>query len=192
MSRFITPRVFVNPYEVADETLTRSGQPRLDNGCAIDLEHIIRNYCGLELMYIDGLNPSGKPLLGLFAPAINAIMVENNCNPVRQRFTIAHEIGHYALEHDHGSAASLFDLGNPEMFECTEDDEKPGAIDELKTGLRRRKEIRANQFASRLLMPDGLVKEIWQKEARDVSRVAACLMVSRESLGYRIQELKLS
>ncbi len=74
-------------------------------------------------MFIPDLSPSGKPLLDLFTSAPNAIMVNSDSIPVRQRFTIAHEIGHVRLEHSHGSASLLFGLDEPEMFECTEEDD---------------------------------------------------------------------
>jgi Zn-dependent peptidase ImmA (M78 family) len=164
----------------------------MPNGRAIDVEHIVREFCKIELMFIDGLHPSGRPLLGLFTPTFNAIMLESNCVEVRQRFTIAHEIGHVQLDHGYGNANPLFDLDQPETFECTEEDENLGVMDELKAGLRRKKEIRANQFAAHLLMPEGLVREVWREEHRNLDRVASSLLVSKEALGYRLSDLRLS
>lgn len=192
MSRFVTPKRYVNPATKANETLSKCGTPRMPNGCAIDVEHIARVFCKVELMFIAGLNPSGKPLLGLFSPTFNAIMVESDCMEVRQRFTIAHEIGHIELEHEQGNAKPLFELDQQETFECTEDDEKLGVMEDSKAGVRRRREIRANQFAASLLMPEGLVREVWRKEQRDRDRVANTLLVSKEALGYRLADLQLA
>jgi Zn-dependent peptidase ImmA (M78 family) len=191
MSRPFTSSTYVNPVTVANETLLRSGQPFLPNGRAIDVEAIARQFCGLELMFIPDLNPSGKSLLGLFTPTLNAIMVNSDSIEVRQRFTIAHEIGHVRLEHGHGNAASLFEIEEPETFECTADDEGLADMDERAAGLRRRKEIRANQFAAHLLMPEGLVREVWREEHEDLERTAHALQVSKESLGYRLRSLRL-
>jgi Zn-dependent peptidase ImmA (M78 family) len=192
MSRFMVQKSYVDPVIVANETLTRCGQPRLPNGRAIDVEHIAQEFCKLEIMFIPDLSPSGKPLLGLFTPALNAIMVNSDSIPVRQRFTIAHEIGHVQLEQNHGNASPLFDLDDPEMFECTEEDEGLGLMDERQAGLRRKKEIRANKFAAHLLMPEGLVREVWREHRGNPDRVATTLMVSKEALGYRLKDLRLS
>ncbi len=185
-----------NPVALADETLRRSGQPRLPNGRAIDVERIAREFCKVEPMFIPDLSLAGKPLLGLFSPTLNAIMVDSSQIEVRQRFTVAHEIGHVRLEHGQGNAASLFGLDEPEVFACTEDDQNLDAMDEAraesKARLRRVKEIRANKFAAHLLMPDGLVRDVWREEHGDRDRVAHALMVSKEALGYRLGSLGLS
>ncbi len=191
MSRPFAASTYVNPVTVANETLSRSGQPFLSNGRAIDVATIARQFCNVELMFIPDLNPSGKTLLGLFTPTLNAIMVNSDSIDVRQRFTIAHEIGHVRLEHGQGNAASLFAIEEPETFECTSDDEGFADMDERMAGLRRRKEIRANQFAAHLLMPEGLVREVWREEYQDVERIAYALQVSKESLGYRLRGLRL-
>ena len=191
MSRRSTSSPYVNPVTVANETLRRSGQPFLSNGRAIDVLKIAEQFCGLEVMFIPDLNPSGKTLLGLFTPTLNAIMVNSDNIEARQRFTIAHEIGHVQLEHRHGSAASLFGADDPETFECTGDDDSLADMDERIAGLRRRKEIRANNFAAHLLMPEGLVREVWREEHEDLERTAHALQVSKESLGYRLRSLRL-
>ena len=191
MSRRFGSSTYVNPVTVANETLRRSGQPFLPNGRAIDVLKIAEQFCGLEVMFIPDLNPSGKTLLGLFTPTLNAIMVNSDNIEARQRFTIAHEIGHVQLEHGHGSAASLFETEEPETFECTGDDDSLADMDERIAGLRRRKEIRANNFAAHLLMPEGLVRKVWREEHEDLERTAYALQVSKESLGYRLRNLRL-
>jgi Zn-dependent peptidase ImmA (M78 family) len=192
MSRFITPRVYKNPGLIAEQMLAKCGFPRLGNGVAIDVERIVTEFCGFELMHIEGLELGGRPVLGLFAHNLNAVLVENNCYDARKRFTIAHELGHAQLEYDHGNAASLFDLDEPELFGCTEEDELLDSMNELKSGLRRKKEIRANKFAANLLMPEGLVKEVWRQMHGNLETVSGALFVSKEALGYRLQDLNLS
>jgi Zn-dependent peptidase ImmA (M78 family) len=172
----------------ANEVLRKSGAPRMENGVAIDIERIIRSHCGFEVMHINGLNPGGRPVLGLFVPDHNIVMVEATSKEPRKRFTMAHELGHSELEYDFGPAESLFDLGEPAMFECTQDDEDLKQMDERRAGRRRRKEIRANQFAASLLMPEDLVRQVW-RDWRDPERVARALCVSNEALGYRLREI---
>ena len=84
MSRFMTSKPWVDPAESASKTLVRCGQPRLANGRAIDVERIAREFCKVELMFIFDLNPSGKSLLGLYTPILNAIMVNSDNIEVRQ------------------------------------------------------------------------------------------------------------
>lgn len=191
MSRFMVPKVYKDPKIIAEETLRKSNSPRLPNGFAVDVESIARDYCGFEVMHIDDLEVEGKPIFGLYVHAINALMVMNNCYEPRKRFSIAHEIGHAQLEYDHGDAAPLFELDEPEIFGCNEEDQSFGSMNELQAGLRRKKEIRANQFAAHLLMPTGLVREVWRRENGNADRVAATLGVSREALGYRLQDLNI-
>jgi Zn-dependent peptidase ImmA (M78 family) len=191
MSRFMVSKVYRDPKIIAEETLRKSDSPRLSNGYAVDVESIARDYCGFEVMHIDDLELGGKPVFGLYVHALNAVMVMNNCYEPRKRFSIAHEIGHAQLEYDHGDAAPLFELDEPEILGCTEEDQSFGLMNERTAGLRRRKEIRANQFAAHLLMPDGLVREVWRLERANADRVASTLGVSKEALGYRLEDLNL-
>ncbi|HTW85408.1 MAG TPA: ImmA/IrrE family metallo-endopeptidase [Candidatus Sulfotelmatobacter sp.] len=191
----MTQPVRPNPAALADATLLRSGQPRMANNRAVDVERIVREFCKIEPWFVPDLDLGGKPLLGLFSPTLNAIMVDSRQILVRQRFTLAHEIGHVQLEHGHGNAVSLFETADPEVFACTEDDESLNTMDEAraesKAWLRKVKEIRANKFAAHLLMPEGLVRDVWREEHGDPDRVAHALMVSKEALGYRLQALNL-
>jgi Zn-dependent peptidase ImmA (M78 family) len=191
MSRFTAAKAYKDPKFIAEEMLRKSDSPRLSNGYAIDVERIARDYCGFEVMHIDDLEIAGKPALGLYVHAINALMVTNNCYEPRKRFSIAHEIGHAQLEYDYGDTVPLFELDEPEIFGCTEEDQSLGSMDELKAGLRQKKERRANKFAAHLLMPEGLVREVWRRESGIADRVAATLAVSKEALGFQLQEFNL-
>ncbi len=179
-----------NPKAAAYEVLSKSGTPRLSNGVAIDVERILTEYCGFEVMHIENLDPGGRPVLGLFVPGHNIVMVESTSIEPRKRFTLAHELGHAELEYDFGPADSLFDLQEPAMFECTAGDEDLKFMDERRAAHRRRKEIRANQFAANLLMPGDLVREVW-RDLCDLDRAAAVMSVSKEALGYRLRELRI-
>ena len=177
MSRFIVPKVYKDPKIIAEETLTKSNFPRPQNGFAVDVESIARDYCGFEVMHIDDLEVEGKPDFGLYVHAINALMVINNCYEPRKRFSIAHEIGHAQLEYDHGDASPLLELDEPEILGCNEEDQSFGSMNELQAGLRRKKEIRANQFAAHLLMPTGQP----DPTARQVTRPSSAFTTLAES-----------
>lgn len=109
---------------------------------------------------------------------------------VRQRFTFAHEIGHYVLH--------LFGDGKKEFR------------DDAKT-LRRggswnKDEYQANNFAAQLLMPEYLLLEYGAKLIEDykknnngdaisvipfVSSLAGAFNVSQAAMTYRLKNLKL-
>jgi Zn-dependent peptidase ImmA (M78 family) len=174
----------------ADEILRRSGIPRLKNGIAIDVRRIIEDFCGFKFALVPHLEFNGKRRLAAFIPEYNYILVEENCIEPRQRFSMAHELGHAELEQDFGSADSLFGPHTQQAFLCGEDDLESGRIHERRAGQRRRSEIRANQFAAFLLMPDDLVREVWRKEEH-VGSCARALAVSTQAIGYRLRDLNL-
>lgn len=86
-------------------------------------------------------------------------------HPHRQRFTIAHEIGHFLLGHTQKNFILDFDSRKPE-------------------------EIEANQFAAELLIPLEMLKKDLKsnKKPKDIARE---YNVSEEALWWRIYESKL-
>jgi len=98
--------------------------------------------------------------------------------PVRQRFTIAHEIGHLVL-HDE----DLFVDGA--AYTISRDRKSSRAIDQ--------KEIDANQFAACLLMPKGFLAQRLEKgKAVALSKLyelAEEFRVSAEAMTFRLTNL---
>lgn len=89
--------------------------------------------------------------------------------PVRQRFTVAHELGHFALGHQDAPR----DAGN---FQSSGD-------------VRERQ---ANRFAAELLMPTSLVSQYYQNGlANSVDALANIFGVSKDAMGYRLINLGL-
>jgi Zn-dependent peptidase ImmA (M78 family) len=119
-------------------------------------------------------NLSGFYVMQMGVPTIGVNVVHA---PVRQRFTIAHELGH-ALMH----ADEHYDR------EFRRDPMSSSAVDP--------DEIDANAFAASLLMPADWVREEWA-EATDLLddewlvRTARQFGVSTQSLMYRLENLKL-
>ena len=175
----------------ANEVLRKAGCPRLPNAIGIDLERIVSEYYRLQIRYHPDLKFNGQALLAAYIPSFPFLFVHAACIPSRQRFSIAHELGHAELEDDFGEADALF--AQREAFLCGEHDIDGDVTlrDERRFGRRRRREVRANQFAARLLMPDGLIKETWRANP-DTRWTAELLGVSMESLGYRLRELGLT
>lgn len=89
--------------------------------------------------------------------------------PVRQRFTVAHELGHFALGHDDAPR----DVGN---FQSSGD-------------VRERQ---ANKFAAGLLMPAALVTQYYRNGlASNIESLASLFGVSKDAMGYRLINLGL-
>ncbi|MBC3911585.1 ImmA/IrrE family metallo-endopeptidase [Undibacterium sp. NL8W] len=89
--------------------------------------------------------------------------------PVRQRFTVAHELGHFALGHEDAPR----DVGN---FQSSRDF----------------RELQANKFAAELLMPASLVREHYLNgKAGSVEALANIFGVSKDAMGYRLINLRL-
>ena len=99
-----------------------------------------------------------------------SIYVNKNDIPQRQRFTIAHEIGHIVLHHKNEEFSEV-DFRN---------------TDELPT----QKEIEANAFAAALLMPKDIAIEKWN-EFQDVDDFADYFKVSKSAAAIRLINLGL-
>ena len=91
-------------------------------------------------------------------------------HPIRRRFTIAHELGHFLLGHDIGKEEDVVD----------EDFDKP-----IHT------EKQANIFASCILMPSEWVKSEVQGKTIDLKVMAQKFSVSEQAITIRLLELNL-
>lgn len=101
-------------------------------------------------------------------------------HPNRQRFTIAHEIGHYLL---HKGSPVFVDTGHSVSFRST-----------AGSGSRR-EEVEANWFAAALLMPKGKVEaafadcEFGVTDDDDLRALATQFGVSRQAMAIRLSVL---
>lgn len=103
--------------------------------------------------------------------------VNNQHHPNRQRFSIAHEIGHYCLGHykdiyvdTQSISEGRFDLGD-ENHDKTQEQE-------------------ANHFASEILIPSSLIEKDF-KAIRDAEQLAKLYQVSKDALWIKLMKLKL-
>jgi Zn-dependent peptidase ImmA (M78 family) len=111
------------------------------------------------------------------------VMGVNSCHSkTRQRFTIAHEIGHLVLQH------------KGELFV----DKTVMKRDELSSQATDRQEIDANNFAAELLMPEMLIIEAVQRRqakkpdnnsAEFINELAEEFQVSPQAMEYRLTNL---
>ena len=104
-------------------------------------------------------------------------------HPNRQRFSLAHELGHYVL---HREVASVFVDAAPVFFR-----------DETSADGSVRQEIEANAFAAELLLPEAALREQLGGRPVDalddlaVRRLAARFGVSAQALTIRLTKLRL-
>lgn len=121
----------------------------------------------------------GTPIIG-----INALH-----HPNRQRFSIAHEIGHLVL-HRHLITGKVHVDKEFRVSVLNRDSTSALGTEQI--------EIQANQFAAELLMPTAWFTEALDSKAFDIDNeaplddLAKKFRVSRQALEYRIRNLALS
>lgn len=106
----------------------------------------------------------------------NAVIYVNAADhPNRQRFTCAHEIGHYIRRQHEGSIGVTF---------VDYRDTLAGAgVDAT--------EIYANQFGAALLMPAALVQQHFRQD-QDLERLARKFGTSTQAMSVRLRNLRLA
>jgi Zn-dependent peptidase ImmA (M78 family) len=117
-------------------------------------------------LYIDGQEMEDG-ISGLKATYKGASFIRYNLRHSikRNRFTVAHEIGHILLGHSDNDP--VFSLGS-----------------------KNPKEIEANQFAAELLTPLAMLKDA-VCECKTVSKLSTAFWVSKEEMNWRILETNL-
>lgn len=103
------------------------------------------------------------------------IIVPAHTSAVRDRFTIAHELGHYVLHY---------------VWKHAHDENPPGRMYALRKGSER-VEWEANWFASGFLMPETHFREAFQR-LQSVGAVASELDVSLPAAEIRAKQLALA
>ena len=111
------------------------------------------------------------------------IGVNESHHPNRQRFTLAHELGHFLL---HGDSSSVFIDASPVFYR-----------DETSSEGSKLLEIEANAFAAELLMPESMLRKVTTNQPLDafdegaVRRLAAQFGVSTQAITIRLTRLGL-
>jgi Zn-dependent peptidase ImmA (M78 family) len=102
--------------------------------------------------------------------------VNSKHNKHRQRFTIAHEIGHFIL-HSHETLHYDLESADDKRFLFRAD--SISSLDETE----------ANRFASELLMPENLVRGLIESGSNSINELADRFNVSPEAMRYRLINL---
>lgn len=124
-----------------------------------------------EIIKAEGLRieyrPWGDGLSGLLLHKARVIAINANKPRLHQRFSLAHELGHYALNHDYLKSQGLgaVDIDNP-----------PGANIHPTDNFI---EQEANEFAGELLVPMQMLKEKYRYEKNGL-KLAAVFDVSMD------------
>lgn len=162
----------------------------------------------LYLLAIDVTLELPSNLAGRLYAEQRIIEVRRNDHPRRQRFTIAHEVGHYRLHvvaagntttsyacsaasittgdgSDH-TAAMLRERPLPGLTAPTRTTKPATSSQEI-----RQREIEANAFAAELLMPAPLVERAVERYGKDVAALAELFDISRQAMQLRLEKLLL-
>jgi Zn-dependent peptidase ImmA (M78 family) len=132
------------------------------------VESIAEDLLGLEIERTE------IDVSGMLFPAQRRILINAVESETRQRFTIAHELGHWVCQCLEGHTAPLY---------CRVEDV---GVDLEAKALERE----ANVFAAELLMPAAPVQVAWA-ELEDPEAVAGRLDVSPSAVGWRLFNLGL-
>lgn len=119
-----------------------------------------------------------RRISGELNPTIGSIRLRPGLAPERERFIVAHELGHYILE----GAATLFEDDDTTI------DERVGGEQETEGGVlrvyntRERQEQEANLFALELLIPAQVLWQVIQQPGWTIADLAETFCVSTDAL----------
>ncbi|MES2412444.1 MAG: ImmA/IrrE family metallo-endopeptidase [Pseudomonadota bacterium] len=113
----------------------------------------------------------GWEFSGYYDPSSKHILYNGDEHLVRRRFTIAHELGHFALKHPAAPRDKL---------------------DSFSASIRSPIESAANRFAAELLMPKESVRIVARARGMSsVDEMAQAFGVSKLAMAFRLNNLKL-
>lgn len=159
-----------SPGNAANELLEKAGVSEPP----VDVNDLAKR-CGAAAFY----RPFPDSLSGLvFVVYEQAMIGINECHHAnRQRFSLAHELGHFLLGHHLSSGDDV------DALHIDSDEGRPPDFD-------WHAERSANDFAAELLMPRRLMSEAF-RHSQDPSVLAEKFGVSRLAMGYRMVNLGL-
>lgn len=167
---------YKNARDAAWKTLIECGISSLP----VRPSEICRHYNWVLADYIDGkrsiellgLSELREKTDGFCAVTENHVYIfyDSSLTVGRQRFTVAHEIGHLILGHVGPGTATV-------------ENREP-------TGAEREEELQANQFAARLLAPACVLHEIGATEQEEIQKLCGISKQAAKIRADRMQELE--
>lgn len=164
--------------------MIRSRQAHIRAQAIIDMFHVrrppvdvvkIAEGLGFEVHDYDFPEPDTSAVLVIDGD-LRGIGVNSRFAPVRKRFSIAHELGHFLLGHgDFADSQKTFEDGSYNYSDP-----------------QNRQESEANEFAAELLMPEKMLRRDLQEFGRDVPLLAKRYLVSEQALWIQLINLQLA
>lgn len=136
-------------------------------GPYLKIEELVKTFDDIELRYI----PMKGGLSGSLHKEVDKwiMSVNKNHNINRQRFTIAHELGHY-----------IYHKENNSRFEDTTF---------FRGANRDPIEYKANDFAAKILMPEDIVRKKISDGINELITLSKMFKVSIAAMKFRLEEL---
>lgn len=127
---------------------------------------------GLRVLYADFEHPDSDNISGYFELNDNSIIVNNDISDSRITFTIAHELGHYALHQEYIKSNDYRPMPRTNGFDVE----------------KTKEEFEADQFAANLLVPLKMLKRY--KDIASEGELAKLFFVSDEVIRKRLDLLE--
>ncbi|MFO1014523.1 MAG: ImmA/IrrE family metallo-endopeptidase [Caulobacteraceae bacterium] len=150
---------------------------RLDFGPGDDIHHLVKRLGGkVEVEDTLTEDPSRSGSLFVESPTSFRIVVPTHTSQLRDRFTIAHELGHFFLH---------------EMWRRQNGSRIDGPMMALRRGSERI-EWEANWFAAGFLMPSEAFRESFNRNGGSIPAIAREFEVSGSAAEVRARQLNLT
>jgi Zn-dependent peptidase ImmA (M78 family) len=117
--------------------------------------------------------PDDTSAVLLIEGKVRSIGVNSRHGIVRQRFSVAHELGHYLSGHEDFSGEHHLKIEGRPIYEDPE----------------YRQELEANEFAAELLMPRFILKKDVQEIGLDITALAQKYKVSEQAMWIQLINL---
>lgn len=151
---------------------------------AIDVELVGTLLFGLGIQRVPDLRVGRREYAAFLNGDARLVAVEAGHHEHRQRFSIAHEVGHFVLHYKPGSDSNLFACSSADM-----EVGRPGTSGSVSEHLRR--EWEANRFAAELLMPEESVVAMYRVTGGNAIRLARHFRVSVKAMEIRLEQIPL-
>lgn len=151
---------------------------------AVDVELVGTLLFSLGVQRVPDLRVGRREYAAFLNGDARLVAVESNHHEHRQRFSIAHEVGHFVLHYQAGGGSSLFACSSADM-----EVGGPGLTRSTTEHLRR--EWEANRFAAELLMPEASVLAMYRVTGGNRIRMARHFRVSVRAMEIRLDQIPL-
>lgn len=149
----------------------------------VDVELLATLLFDLGTQRVPDLRVGSRDYAGFLDGDARLVAVEASHHGHRQRFSIAHEVGHFVLHYRPRTG----------LFTCTSADMETsrglGGVGARAQHVRR--EVEANQFASALLMPEPSVRAMHRVTGGRTVALARHFDVSPKAMEIRLEQLSL-